>query len=218
MARQDLIQPPRPGETRFISGSTGQVRPPHTANKERKTIMARLEGTGKDPLGRYGKGEVFDVPKFVSADPLGDAERDDLTINPVYQDLLDKGYAKELAAEDDPARTPTAIADHVVATGGALPDHPADRAVAEKVKDDAYAITHTGDPNATADGDLKTDAIREGQVVDERLQRSPSARFLGDDKLPEAAQEARSRGGDSEGSGSSRRSGAASGGSGGSSS
>lgn len=112
--------------------------------------MARLEGTGKDPLGRYGKGEVFDVPS--------DA--------PVYQELIDNGFAKKVAPEDDPARTVTQIADDIVSGRGTHAD-PADAKIAAGISTEgAYAIVHTGDPSAKAsdlNGNLKPDAVVESQ-------------------------------------------------------
>lgn len=130
--------------------------------------MARLEGTGKDPLGRYGKGEVIDVPKFLST---YDAERGN--VNPAYQELVDNGYATVVAPEDDPARTVTQIAAAKIgASGGGVLQDPVDQAIAEGIDQaDAYAITHTGDPAARAsedDGDvtLKPDRVRETQADD----------------------------------------------------
>lgn len=101
--------------------------------------MARLEGTGKDPLGRYAKGIVFDVPE---SDPL-------------YEELIDKGWANEVKPEDDPSRTPEQIAQAVVQQHP-LTD-PVDAKLADKMGvDKAYAVDHTGDPDAKpADVGLK---------------------------------------------------------------
>ncbi len=95
--------------------------------------MARLEGTGKDPLGRYGKGEVFDV-------------RED---DPLYEALQEKGWAKKVAPEDDPGKTDSQVANAVVAQGGShqLQD-PVEQEKAKKIGDRALDIVHTGDPDA----------------------------------------------------------------------
>lgn len=95
--------------------------------------MARLRGTGKDPLGRYGKGDVFDVP----AD------------DPQYDQLIEAGYAEEVAPEEDPGRTGIQIADAVVSQGGTaqLAD-PVDRALAKEVAPAAHDAVHTDNPYA----------------------------------------------------------------------
>lgn len=169
-------RPALPGQVRVIEGSTGRLLGTYD-QKENRTKMARLEGTGKDPLGRYGKGEIFDVPKYNPAEGDDVADR---TINSAYQELLDKGYAKEVAPEDDPGRTPSQIAAAKIGvTSGGL-THPVDAKLADEIDElDAYAIVHTGDPKATDEnGDLRTDSIREGQSED-RHQRGRSAAALG---------------------------------------
>lgn len=174
MAGESFRQPLLPGQqVRFTEGSTGMARPLGNPIKETSS-MARLEGTGKDPLGRYGKGEVFDVPKYAAATVDAIAEGGEQDINPVYQELLDKGYAKEVKPEDDPARTVTQIADAMTVDPNATLAHPADAAVAEKIgsEADALAIVHTGDPKATAadlgDGTLKPQAVQDAQQTDKR--------------------------------------------------
>lgn len=159
--------------------------------------MARLEGTGKDPLGRYGKGEVFDVPKYVDS-PYAVHDTDgDRVVNSAYQELLDKGWAKEVKPEDDPGRTVSQMADHVVATGGSLPLHPVEAAIAEKI-DDPYAIVHTGDPNASdSTGTLKPKAARDSQKSASR-QSGPAEledEESDDDESGAAAKSSRSRSG-----------------------
>jgi hypothetical protein len=161
MATEQTFRQPLGSETRFIEGSTGRLLGTETQLKEQAN-MARLEGTGKDPLGRYGKGEIFDVPKNISAG-------DDTVENPTYAELIEKGYAKEVAPEDDPGRTLTQIADAKVVDPNSTLAHPVDAALADGISEaDAYAIVHTGDPKAKADGDLKTKEIRESQHDDRR--------------------------------------------------
>lgn len=94
--------------------------------------MAKLVGTGTDPLGQYGAGVVFDVPR---ADPQ-------------FAELVAKGYAEEVAPEDHPGRDDTQIAAAVL-RGDALLD-PAERAAADRIGDRAIDIVHTGDPSADA--------------------------------------------------------------------
>jgi pyruvate/2-oxoglutarate dehydrogenase complex dihydrolipoamide acyltransferase (E2) component len=92
--------------------------------------MAKLVGTGEDPLGQYGRGIVFDVPR---ADPL-------------FGELVAKGYADEVAPEDHPGRDDTQIA--AAALRGDALAHPAERAAADRIGARAIDIVHTGDPDA----------------------------------------------------------------------
>lgn len=125
--------------------------------------MARLEGTGKDPLGRYGKGEIFDVEQYAATTANLTAEDGDRVVNPVYQELIDKGYAKPVKPEDDPGRTVTQIANHMVQTQ-AYPDHPVEAEIAASIDGDEYAIVHSDDPKATqGDGNLKPESAIESQ-------------------------------------------------------
>lgn len=130
--------------------------------------MARLVGTGKDPLGRYGKGEVFDVP---APDESGVASDPDT--NNLYQELLDKGWAKKLDPEDDPGRTKTQIADSMVRNEPLA--HPVEQEIAEEIGDDAHAIVQLGDPNAT-----KEDLGPLGRAPDDGVDVEAGTREPGD--------------------------------------
>lgn len=183
MNQQTFRQPIVNGETRFIEGSTGRLLGTETQLKEIAN-MARLEGTGKDPLGRYGKGEIFDVPRSITA---GEGDEAVTVENDTYQELIDKGWAKEVDPKDDPGRTTTQVADAKVVDPNASLAHPVDASLAADISQaDAYAIVHTGDPKASGDGDLKTDSIREAQG-DPDTGVAPSPRFLGDDRVQEEA-------------------------------
>jgi hypothetical protein len=117
----------------FYSGADMSI---HGTESELREVaeMARLEGTGKDPEGRYGKGLVFDVPAW----------------DPVYDELIEKGWAKTVSLEDDPGRSKTQIANAMVR--GDLISHPIEAKLASEIDmGDAYGITHTGDPDATWD-------------------------------------------------------------------
>jgi hypothetical protein len=138
--------PPPTGEKVFYSASTMEVFGTESEIKEALN-MARLVGTGKDPEGRYGEGVVFDVPAYEST----------------YDDLIEKGWAEALPAVDDPGRSKTQIANAMVR--GDLLSHPADAAMAAEIDDaDALAITHTGDPDASA-GDLPEAGTSPGPVT-----------------------------------------------------
>lgn len=135
--------------------------------------MARLEGTGSDPLGRYGKGEIFDVPRYAAG--VGEAERED---NPVYRELIDKGWAKEVAPEADPGRTPSQIAAAKIGADstGFGPSDPVDVKLADEMDDkEAYALVHTGDPNTELGDDLKPVGVSERQRPDKRAVVASSA-------------------------------------------
>lgn len=95
--------------------------------------MTRMVGTGNAPQG-YGEGQVFDV-----------ADQDYGTV----EDLERKGWAKRVDPADDPGRTKVQIANSMVR--GDLLGHPDDAAVADEIgtHDDALAIVHLEDANAT---------------------------------------------------------------------
>jgi hypothetical protein len=141
-------------ETTFFRLSDGALLGTET-QRRRQANMARLIGTGKDPLGRYGEDEVFDVPEN----------------DPLYDELIEKGYAKALDPEDDPGRIHGQIAEAVVAQGGShqLAD-PVDQKIAEEVEDRALDIVHTEDPNAQA-GDAGLDP---GDRPQDKRQVSPA--------------------------------------------
>jgi hypothetical protein len=118
-------------ETVFYSGADMTVLGTESELRE-VAEMARLEGTGKDPEGRYGKGVVFDVPAW----------------DPQYDELIEKGWAKAVAPEDDPGRSKVQIANAMVRND--LISNPVEQAIADDIDPaDAYGIVHTGDPNAT---------------------------------------------------------------------
>jgi hypothetical protein len=145
--------------------------------------MARLEGTGKDPLGRYGAGEIFDVPKFRT-----NADAANGTVNPDYQYIVDQGWAKEVAPEDDPGRTPSQIAAAKVGVSGygTLSD-PVDARLADDMTyEEAYSLVHTGDPSARLGDDLRTDGINEGQSSDANAVPALNAVLPEDKQHPEA--------------------------------
>lgn len=126
---QHLQRPAPPGETVFYAAGTLQVL--GTESQRRKEAqMAKLVGTGTDPLGQYGRGVVFDVPR---ADPQ-------------FAELVAKGYANEVDPGDHPGRDTTQIANSVV-RGDALTD-PTERAIADHIGGRAIDIVHTGDPDA----------------------------------------------------------------------
>lgn len=95
--------------------------------------MPKMIGTGKDPLGRYMKGLIFDLED-------NDPE--------MVQDFIDRGWAELLPEEDHPGRTKTQIANSMV-RGDALAD-PVEQKLAAEIGDDAHAIVHLEDPDATA--------------------------------------------------------------------
>ena len=107
----------------------------------RRLHMARYVGTGKAPEGQYVKDQVVDLPSL----PDG-------SIDPAYQDIVDKGWVRELADKDDPARTKTQIANAMV-RGDAL-SHPAEAKIAKDIGEDAMAIVHTQDPGASHGDEL----------------------------------------------------------------
>jgi hypothetical protein len=126
---------PRPsdygGERVFYSAADMTVIGTESELRE-VASMARLEGTGKDPEGRYGKGVIFDVPAW----------------DPQYDELIEKGWAKTVAPEDDPGRSRVQIANAIVRND--LLSNPVEAAIADEIGEaDAYGITHTGDPGAT---------------------------------------------------------------------
>lgn len=193
-------------QTRFVTGSTARVLGTLEQRKEQAKNMARLEGTGVDP--RYGKGDIFDVPKYKPT--AGDV--DDREINPVYQELLDKKFAKEVDPKDDPGRTITQIADAKASRHDPLSD-PVDAEIAASMTDaEALAIVHSGDPNAEATDDGKPGYVKEGQSEDwAQVQPAPAfmGQLMGDgtqapapEQEPESEQEPEGKG-KGEGSGSS---------------
>lgn len=97
--------------------------------------MARLIGTGKDPAGSHVEGQMFDVR---SDDPL-------------YQELIDKGYAK---AHDGLVETKDAevleTANAVVR--GDLAAHPREQKIADQIEGNEHAIVHQQDPGAKGSG------------------------------------------------------------------
>jgi hypothetical protein len=131
--------PPPTGERLFYNGATLEIEGTESELKE-VARMARLVGTGKDPVGRYVEGVVYDIPAY----------------DPSYDDAVARGWGKPLDPEDDPARTKTQIANAVV-RGDAIA-HPVEAEIAAGMSaDEALAITHTGDPNASA-GDAYPEA------------------------------------------------------------
>lgn len=99
----------------------------------------RAVGTGTHPEGRFPKGQVSDLPEALD----GSGE-----VHPDYQTFLDNGWMELLDPKDDPGRTKTQIANSIV-RGDAL-THPVDAELADEIPiDEAYAVTHTGDPEAS---------------------------------------------------------------------
>lgn len=106
-----------------------------TESDTRRRSQMRVVATGKAPEGRFPEGQVGDFPEVDGA------------VHPDYQDFLDKGWHVPLDPVDDPGRTKTQIANSIV-RGDTL-NHPVDAEIAEGITDaEAYAITHTGDPEA----------------------------------------------------------------------
>jgi hypothetical protein len=95
--------------------------------------MTRMVGTGKAPQG-YLEGQIFDV-----------RDGDEGTAD----DLERKGWATRLAPKDDPGRDKVSIANAMVR--GDLLNDPHDRAIADEIgsHENALAIVHGEDPNAT---------------------------------------------------------------------
>lgn len=170
-------------QTRFVTVGGAKVLGTLEQRKAQANTMARLEGTGKDP--RYGKGEIFDVPKYKPT--AGDL--DEREINPVYQELLDKKFAKEVDPKDDPGRTLTQIADAKVSRHDPLSD-PVDAAIAADMTEaEALAIVQSGDPSAKPSDTGKPDHIQEGQSEDpHQVQQGPA--YLGQPMAAPDAEEA----------------------------
>jgi hypothetical protein len=103
------VRPVATDEPVYYTSTLGTVQTA-TQRKQRITHM-RLTGTGKDPEGRYSKGLIFDAP-----------EQD-------AQSIIEKGWAKETAPEDDPGRTDSQLAAAAV-RGDTLSD-PIDRELAQ---------------------------------------------------------------------------------------
>jgi hypothetical protein len=103
-----------------------------TYEQRRRQAMPKMRGTGKDPLGRYQKGLIFD---------LEDNDPD------MVQDFVDKGWAEVLPEEEHPGRTITQIAAAMV-RGDELAD-PVEQALAESIEGREHAIVHLDDPDAT---------------------------------------------------------------------
>jgi hypothetical protein len=102
--------------------------------------MARLKGTGTDPLGQIVKGQVCDAP-------YGSAE---------YIDAVKRGYAVPVPPEDNPGTTPIEVANAVV-RGDDFASNPAAARVADGFQlagqdpesgQDPYSVVHRQDPAA----------------------------------------------------------------------
>lgn len=107
----------------------------------------KMKGMGKDPLGRYPKGLIFDLP---DEDPA------------LVEDFVAKGWAEVLGEDEHPGRSVTQIAAGMV-RGDELAD-PVEAAMAEKIGDDAHAIVHLDDASATAaDYDAEVAGARASQ-------------------------------------------------------
>jgi len=94
--------------------------------------LPKMRGTGADPLGRYSEGLIFDLE---DNDPR------------MIQDFVDRGWATLLDEKDHPGRSVTQIANAMV-RGDALTD-PAEQEIAKEIGDNAHAIVHLEDPDAT---------------------------------------------------------------------
>lgn len=109
--------------------------------------MPKMKGTGKDPLGRYSDGLIFDLE---DNDPA------------MVADFVKKGWATVLPEDEHPGRTVTQIAAAVV-RGDEMSD-PVEQAIAEQIGGNAHAIVHLDDPNATqADYDAEVEGARKLQ-------------------------------------------------------
>ena len=93
----------------------------------------KLKGTGKDPLGRYSEGLIYDIQD--GTDEL--------------QDHLDRGWGEELPPEEHPGRTELQIANSMIRNDPLV--DPVEQKIAKEIGDRAYAIVHTGDPEASAE-------------------------------------------------------------------
>ena len=107
----------------------------------------KMRGTGKDPLGRYAEGLIFDLEDFDTA---------------MIEDFVEKGWAEILPPEEHPGRTTTQIAAAVV-RGDALAD-PVEEKLAEDIEGREHAIVHLDDPDASeADYESEVEGARESQ-------------------------------------------------------
>jgi hypothetical protein len=82
MPRTSTFELPIPPGTRVVvHGGTGQVvEVTSLATEPRRAVrMAKMVGTGKDPLGRFPKGHIFDSPAG----------------SPEYLDLIESGVAED---------------------------------------------------------------------------------------------------------------------------
>lgn len=91
--------------------------------------MAKMRGTGKDPVGRYREGTTFDVP---------DGSQEE-------KELVDRGWA-EYVGDAAKLRDDFQIANAVVRNDPLI--HPIEAEMAAKVEDRAHDIVHSGDPKA----------------------------------------------------------------------
>lgn len=119
--------------------------------------MAKLVGTGKDPLGQYGKGTVFDIP-------YGDDH---------WHELIDRGWAEEVSDVDHPGRTTTQIANAMV-RGDALV-HPAEQATADEIRGREHDIVRTQDPAAGLSKTAKPGTAAAGEAETATTDGSPNA-------------------------------------------
>lgn len=88
----------------------------------------RMIGTGKDPLARYPKGVLYDIP-----------DSDEATI----ADHIARGWGRP---DDEPSRTDVQIANAIIRGDPLLNKN--ERKIAQRIKDRTHAIAHTSDPSA----------------------------------------------------------------------
>ena len=131
--------------------------------------MPKMRGLGKDPLGRYAEGLIFD---------LEDNDPD------MVQDFVDKGWAEVLPEREHPGRTVTQIAAAMV-RGDELAD-PVEQEIAAELEGREHAIVHLDDPDATED-DYDSEADKFGGRG-KQFKRAITADSLGG--LPADASEA----------------------------
>ncbi len=160
-----MNRPSRPappiGDIVYYRGSDLGVIGTHTELRRREK-MAKMIGTGKDPLGRYSEGLIFDVAR---------ESRE-------FQDIQDRGWAKLAPNDglqggqvDDHRRLE--IANAMVR--GDTPRLPYEVKVAKELEGREHAVAHLDDPSA--DNEAYEDEAAKGKQV------GVTGRKLEDDEL-----------------------------------
>jgi hypothetical protein len=157
--------PGRDPDDKVLYRATGEILGTIRERKE-QAKMARVVGTGTDPLGRYPEGIIGDFPDG----------------SPELQSVLDLGWVREFDPASDYAENTKWQVANAIVRNDAVVD-PVEAEVAKDIGEDAAAIVHEGNVDSTA-AELQS---KQDEIDEPRDEATASTAYGADTTIGSAA-------------------------------